>query len=128
MGPQRSFRERIRPELPACSGLCFERPCREALPRLYEREGANASFEVGEYWDEAVQIDLVGLRDDAWTDIGECHRSRAQLAAELEAKVRACPNRRGATVGRRLFVRQLPAGAPREESGPRRHDLDDLYR
>ena len=34
----------LRPELEAYAGLCFERLCREALPRLYEREGVAASM------------------------------------------------------------------------------------
>ena len=131
MGPQRSFRERVRPDLPSWFGLCFERLCREALPRLYEREGVGAAFQVGEYWDKSVQIDVVGLRDDGWTDIGECKwgtvRSRPALEAELAAKVGAYPNPRGATLGRRAFLRCRPAGTPREANGVRWHDLDDLY-
>ncbi len=70
MGPRRALRERIRPELDTYFGLCFERLCRQALPVIYEREGVSATFEVGEYWDNAVQIDVVGLRDDHWTDLG----------------------------------------------------------
>ena len=26
----------------------------------------------GEYWDRQTQIDVVGVRTDGWTDIGEC--------------------------------------------------------
>lgn len=129
-GPRRAFKERIAPELPAYEGLCFERLCREALPQLYRAEGLSAAFEIGEYWDKHVQIDLVGVRDDGWADLGECRwgpvRSAPALRRELEAKVAAWPNRRGATIERRLFVRKKPA---RVGDGPqeRWHDLEDMH-
>jgi AAA+ ATPase superfamily predicted ATPase len=130
MGATRGFRDRVRPELDSYYGSCFERLCREALPSLYSREGVTASFEIGEYWDRHVQIDVVGLRDDGWTDLGECRwgtvRSLPAVAAELEARVASYPNRRNATIGRRLFVRQRPKRAP-APSGVRVHALSDLY-
>lgn len=129
MGPARAFRDRIKPDLDAYFGTCFERLCREALPRLYAREGVNAAFEIGEYWSREVQIDVVGLRDDGWTDLGECKwgsvRSHTALEAELEARVEKYPNRRNATIGRRFFVRELPKGK-RADNGW--HDLENLYR
>ena len=68
-----------------------------------------AGFRVGEYWDKTTQIDVVGMRDDGWADLGECKwgqvRSFHALARELEAKVARFPNPANATVGRRLFVR-----------------------
>ena len=69
MGPRRAFRDRIRPEIDTYFGVCFERLWREALPVIYEQEGVSAGFEIGEYWDKEVQIDVVGLRDDSWTDL-----------------------------------------------------------
>ena len=129
-GSRRAFKERIAPELPAYEGLCFERLCREALPLLYRAEGLSAAFEIGEYWDKHVQIDLVGVRDDGWADLGECRwapvRSAPALRRELDAKVAAWPNRRGATIERRLFVRKKPA---RVGDGPqeRWHDLEDMH-
>ena len=65
MGARRAMSDRIRSELDAYYGLCFEHLCRQALPVIYDREGVNAAFEVGEYWDKNVQIDVVGLRDEA---------------------------------------------------------------
>ena len=53
-------------------GHCFEALCREVLPEIYRREGVTAAFEIGEYWNKGTQIMLVGLRDDGWTDLGEC--------------------------------------------------------
>ena len=132
MGPRRTMRERIRPELDSFFGHCFEVLCREALPRLYELEGVGAAFEVGEYWDKEVQIDVVGLRDDNWTDLGECKwgqvRSQRQLIEELERKVRVYPNPRNATVGRRLFLKKTPGKRTEDVPGLRWHSLEDLYR
>ena len=131
LGPQRALRELVRPELDAYFGSCFERLCREALPALYAHTGVTASFEVGEYWDAETQIDVVGLRDDGWTDLGECKwgpgGSAAALERELEEKVRRYPNRRNATIGRLLFTRQ-PLRVDRAGTDQVvRYCLEDLY-
>src|SRR5207247_2253080 len=100
-----------------------------ALPWLYASEGVTATFEVGEYWDRDVQIDVVGMRRDGWIDLGECKwgpvRSAAALAREIEQKVVAFPNPANATIARRAFTRARVAGggAP----GIRWHSLDELY-
>ena len=134
MGPERTLRDRVRPGLDAYLGSCFEGVCRESLPHLYAREHVAAPFEVGEYWDKRCQIDVVGLRQDGWTDLGECRwgtaRSARPVRDDLEAKVALYPNRRNATIGRRVFTRDP---APRERARPgdpevRWHDLADLYR
>lgn len=131
MGPRRTLREIVRPQLASFFGYCFENLCREALPRLYEREGISAAFKVGEYWDKEVQIDVVGLRDDNWTDLAECKwgkvRSQKQLIAELDRKVSAYPNPRNATIGRRLFLKKLPSKIHPSLSGLQCHSLEDLY-
>jgi hypothetical protein len=130
---ERALAELVRPRLDAYFGGCFERLCREALPELYAAEGVPAAFQVGEYWDKGVQIDVVGLREDGWIDLGECKwggvPSVRALVAELEAKVPAYPNPRGATVARRLFTRVAPAAstAGKLPPGVRWHTLDDLY-
>jgi len=130
MGPTRTMR-RIRSELAAYYGACFEHVCREALPYLYEREGIDAAFEVGEFWNKEVQIDVVGLRSDNWTDLGECKwgaiRSPAQALAELEGKAASYPNRRNATLGLRLFTHRT-IKAPVSRRPLRVHDLEALYR
>jgi hypothetical protein len=84
---------------------------------------------VGQYWSKTTQIDVVGLRDDNWTDLGECKwgpvRSPQAVERELEEKVRDFPNPRGATIGRRIFTRQAPPeGAG---GGVRWFGLEDLY-
>ena len=130
MGPRRSFQELIRPDLESYFGACFERLCREALPLLYEREGVGAAWEIGEYWDKRTQIDVVGLRQDNRTDIGECKwgavRSPRALAAELQKKIDSYPNQRGATIQGRLFTRGklMRRTAPTPVSF---HALEELY-
>lgn len=131
MGGARTMKDRIRPELDAYWGGCFERLCRQALPSLHEREGVTAAFEVGEYWDKETQIDVVSVRDDGWTDLGECKwgtvRSWKALEQELEGKVASFPNPRNATIGRHIFTRDP---APPEVTGGSRvrwHSLVDLY-
>ncbi len=129
LGPERGFAEIVKPELDAYFGRCFERLCRESLPLLYRQEGVHAPFTVGEYWDAEVQVDVVGVRQDNWTDLGECKwgdvSSLAGLAAELDEKVRRYPNPRNATIGRRLFLKKAPAKA--RQPDVRVHALSDLY-
>lgn len=131
MGPGRTLREIIRPQLASFFGYCFENLCREALPRLYARESIHAAFTVGEYWDKVVQIDVVGLRDDNWTDLGECKwgtvRSQKQLVAELDRKVAAYPNPRNATIGRRCFLKNILPSIDTTSANLNWHSLEDLY-
>ena len=127
-GPARAFADRIAPSLEAWYGGGFERLCREALPSIYQHEGVAAGFEVGEFWSRTTQIDVVGMRDDHWTDLGECKwgpvRSPRALETELERRLQQYPNSRGATLGRRYFTRRKPE-ARREADGW--YSLDDLY-
>ena len=127
-GAGRAFGERIRPSLAAWFGSAFEHLCREALPLIYANEGVGAGFEIGEFWSPTTQIDVVGLRDDNWTDLGECKwgavRSPRTLETELDRKVQAYPNSRGATLGRRYFTRSKPRGKHRAEGW---YSLEDLY-
>ena len=130
MGPEKAFRQLVKPNLAAYLGRCFERLCREALPFLYAREGVEAGFEIGEYWSAATQIDLVGVRRDGWIDLGECKwgtvRSAASVERELEAKAVQYPNPQNATLARRIFCRgSRPAGADLDAF--RWHTLEDLY-
>jgi len=130
LGPEKAFRHLVQPRLDAYFGHCFERLCREALPSIYDREGVEAAFEVGEYWSKTTQIDVVGLRQDGWTDLGECKwgtvRSAAAVERKLDDKAKDYPNPRNATLGRRVFTRgERPAGA--EDSGVRWHGLAELY-
>ena len=129
VGAAQAFADRIRPSLNAWFGTCFERLCREALPLIYASEGVAAGFEIGEYWNPEVQIDVVGVRDDNWTDLGECKwgtvRSTRALTTELERKLAAYPNSEGATIARRYFVRRKPAAAKAATNGW--YSLADLY-
>ena len=127
-GPSRAFDDRIAPALDGWFGGCFENLCREALPLIYAAEGVSAGFEVGEYWSPGVQIDVVGMRDDNWTDLGECKwgamRSTRALEDEMERKAAVYPNSRGASLGRRYFVRRKPAGKDRTRGW---YSLEDMY-
>lgn len=128
-GPRRSWLALVAPHLDSYFGGCFERLCRQALPALWASEGVSAGGEVGEYWDKQVQIDLVGLRDDGWIDLGECKwgavGSASALVAELEQKVAGHPNPKKRTVGKRLFVKARPARF--KSSDVKVHDLEDLH-
>ncbi|HRI64501.1 MAG TPA: ATP-binding protein [Polyangium sp.] len=128
MGPTRTFADRIRPTFDAYCGHAFERMCREALPFIYQREGISSAFDIGQYWSKDVQIDVVGLRQDGVTDIGECKwgkvSSAPALVSELLTKIGRYPNHRGATIGRRIFVRERPEI---DSSNIIWHDLEDLY-
>jgi uncharacterized protein len=126
-GAERTFERRVEPRLPAYFGGCFEALCREALPLLYEAEGVTASFEVGQYWSKEVQIDVVGHREDNFTDLGECKWGSlkpAAVARELEAKVGKYPNKRNATIGLRVFSKDA---VKVEQAGARWHSLEELY-
>lgn len=130
-GPALTFAQHIKPELDAYFGTCFERLAKEMLPLVLHDERVTASVEVGEYWDNGVQIDLVGVRDDGCIDLGECKwgkvRSAPALRAELATKVAAFPNPKKSTLRRRFFVRALPPKlvSERDESW---HDLESLHR
>jgi AAA+ ATPase superfamily predicted ATPase len=72
LGAAAGFTELVRPDLDTYYRYGFEGLCREALPLIYVSEGVRAAFEIGEYWHQDVQIDVVGLRQDGWTGLGEC--------------------------------------------------------
>jgi AAA+ ATPase superfamily predicted ATPase len=128
--PAGAFKDLIAGELESYFGQCFERLCREALTRVYLKEGVGAAYQVGEYWDNQVQIDVVGLRHDNWIDLGECKwgsvPSVPQLIAGVEARVKLYPNKNNATLGRLVFTRR-PVKAPKQGTPPRCFSLEDLY-
>lgn len=126
--PRHAFEQLVAPQWEAFCGDGFERLCREALPALYEAEGVSGRFEVGEFWDRTVQIDVVGLRTDGRVDLGECkwsgHPAPAHAARELVTRASHYPAD-GRTVGHWLFLRRAPkAPAP---PGVRVYDLRTLY-
>lgn len=130
-GPERAFSELIRPHLDSYFGGCFERLCRESLPYLYEEEGVNTTYEIGEFWDKQVQIDVVGYRQDDRIDIGECKwgtpASVPSLIRELNTKMERYPNKRNATLQGRLFTRNK-ISTTESPAKIRYHSLEDLYR
>ena len=62
----------IRRELDSYFGSCFENLCREALAVSYAKRQILTKFEIVEYWDKNIQIDVVGVREDNRIDLGEC--------------------------------------------------------
>ena len=127
--PEGLFQDQIRPQLDAYWGWCWERLCRQQLPRLYAHEGITCHSEIGEFWTaKEVQIDVVSLRADKRIDLGECRwshvRSLAGLARELEQKIPQFPNPDGESIGRRLFVRSFQGNRP---EGYRVHTLKEFY-
>jgi len=80
--------------------------------------------------DKKLQIDVVGIRQDRWIDLGECKwghlASVPGLIDELEGRVRAYPNPENVTLGRMIFTRR-PMKAPKEAAGIRFFSLEDLY-
>jgi len=125
--PERAFEQIVAPQWEAFCGEGFERLCREALPLLYVKEGVSGHFDVGEYWDRAVQIDVVGLRADGWVDLGECRwQGRvgvAQAARELAVRATHFPGG-SRTVRQILFVRKK---SKTDLQGTIVHDLTALY-
>ena len=131
IGPQRAAAQVIQPSLESYFGLCYEILCREALAFIYEEEKVSAGYEVGSYWDSKVQIDVVGVRQDGWIDFGECKwgtiKSLPSVAEELDRKITHYPNTRGATVGRRLFLRSFKLRRKDLPENLRIHTLEGLY-
>ncbi len=130
MSTDLAFHALIQPALASYWGNCFERFCRENLPRLYAVEGINWAA-CGEYWDKQVQIDVVGIRKDEWTDLGECRWGRVPslpaLQRELAAKASLFPNKLKHSLGLRLFVQEERPGRRRELENCKLHTLNDLY-
>ncbi len=124
--PDQAWDRLVAPRLDAWAGEGFERLCRQALPRLLAREGVKATVEVGAWWDKTAQIDLVGIRDDGVTELGECKWGpigAAALKRELEHGVVAFPNPKRHTLRQHAFVRSWRGKAP---EGLALHRLADL--
>lgn len=127
-GGEKAMQARVVPGLDSYFGYCFERLCREALPGIYICNGVNAAFKTGEYWNPKIQIDLVGIRDDNWIDLGECKwgkiSSIPSLINELKNKSKNYPNPANYTVGFHIFTRNP---VKKKYSGINLYCLDDLY-
>lgn len=124
-----ALKNRIAGNLEAYFGYCFERLCREALPMIYKKDGIDVSFNVGKYWNKQTQIDVVGIRDDNWIDLGECKWGRLgsvkKVEKELETKKQNYPNPDNYTISNYLFCRySVPKNA---SQNIRWLNLKDLY-
>ncbi|MFO0596570.1 MAG: ATP-binding protein [Myxococcaceae bacterium] len=124
--PGEAFDRVVAPQLEPWAGGCFERLAREALPGLLRAEGVSASVEVGRYWSKDVEVDVVGLRSDGVTELGECKWGpvgAAELARQLEQKAARFPNHKGHTLRQHAFVKRWKGRAP---AGVLVHTLADL--
>jgi uncharacterized protein len=123
----RVFEQMVAPQWEAFCGDGFERLCREALSLIYASEGVGGRFQIGEYWDRSVQIDVVGLGADGWVDLGECRwsarSSLAVAARELSTRESHFPAG-GRTVRRIVFVRTTQKSFPETAVV---YDLAGLY-
>ena len=129
MGAAEAFRSLVRPHLDAWFGARFEVLCRQALPAIYRREGVNVPFEIGEYWDSRLQIDVVGIRRGDAIDLCECKwgriRSKPELRGEILRKAERYPAEH-LTVQPRVFSR-LPARREAGKDAVLWHSLEDFY-
>jgi AAA+ ATPase superfamily predicted ATPase len=126
LDPSRAWERLVEPQLEAWAGGCFERLCREAMPGLLEAEGVRAGVELGAFWSRETEIDLVGVRADGITELGECKWgpvTAAELSRQLEQKVLAFPNPKNHTLRRHAFVRTWKGKVP---EGIELHRLVDL--
>ena len=130
-GGMHAMKNRIGSDLDSFFGYCFERLCREALPHIYNMEGVDASFNVGEYWNPKTQIDVVGIRDDNWIDLGECKwgavRSAKAVEKELRSKTIHYPNPQDYTISYHIFSRNPVRKKQSRDSSIRWHSLKELY-
>lgn len=130
MDENSAFMNLIKPYLDAYFGIGYETMCREALSRLYKKEELTCAYEIGEYWDKDIQIDIVGYRKDGVIDICECKwgkiTSMPRLLEALKTKMSRYPNKDNKTINGRLFLRSRGKLPP--DNHIRAHFLADLYR
>lgn len=105
-----SFQNLVKPYIESYFGNCFERLCREALIKTYLKNGVYGDFEIGEYWDKSVQIDVVGYRKDEGIDLCECKwakiKSIKKVVEELQEKIKKYPNDENLTIQGRIFTKE----------------------
>ncbi len=110
----------------------FRAPLPRGLAAALRTGRSHRGFRDREYWSKTTRIDVTGLHTDGWTDLAECKwgavRSAPSVESELDEKVKLYPNRRYATLGRRIFARRQRPGHASEDSDVRWHTLEDLYR
>lgn len=127
--PSLAYERLVEPQLEAWAGTCFERLCREALPQLLLEEGVKAGVEVGGYWTREVEIDVVAVRTDGVTELGECKWgacTAAELSRELSRKVELYENPKNNTIRRHAFVRTWRGKVPEGFSVHRLSDMAHL--
>ena len=77
-----------------------------------------------------MQIDLVGIRDDNRTDLGECKLGRRAVdtvsGRGTRTQAERLSNTQGATLARRYFVRRKPKSVAKADAKDW-YSLEDLY-
>ncbi|MFZ5443806.1 MAG: ATP-binding protein [Myxococcota bacterium] len=124
--PHEAWGQLVEPQLVPWAGSCFERLCREALPRLLKAEGVKADVEVGAFWSREVELELVAVRTDGVCELGACKWgpvTAAELSRQLEQDARRYPNPQHHTLRRHAFVRAWKGKPP---AGVELHRLADL--
>jgi AAA+ ATPase superfamily predicted ATPase len=109
---QAVFHQRIAPQLESYFGTRFEKLCEEGLLADYRKKQILWQH-VGQYWDQDMQLDLVGVRQDKWIDFGECKWGEpgplVSLAERLAKKCEQYPNK-GFSQGLHLYLKHKPRG------------------
>ncbi|MBF0491270.1 MAG: ATP-binding protein [Deltaproteobacteria bacterium] len=127
VSPEQAYLAVLKPRLESYFGVCFENLCREALTCLSAKSSLG-SFQVGEYWDKNVQIDVVGLYEKEKIILGECKwgkvKSSTALKAELEAKIACFPNPKGLTIRKALFTQKE---ITKKEGDVEYYSLEKIY-
>jgi hypothetical protein len=130
LGQINAFSNLIKPYLESFFSSGYKTLCREALRLLYHKEELACGYEIGEYWDEDIEIDIVGYRNDSVIDICECKwgkiSSIPRLVHDLNTKISRYPNKDGKRINCRLFLRSTEKQT--KNADIKTHLLSDLYR
>lgn len=126
LGPRAFYDKKIAPEISAYFGFCFEKLCREYLPRWYIQSEIFEGFEIGEYWDKSMQLDVVSVREDKVIDLGECKWgddvSTSSVFSSLQKKSDLYPNEENWRFNLHLFTR-----TPVSHNNLVCHTLEQMY-
>lgn len=122
-----AYQQIVEPQLSAYFGYCFESLCRDAMAYIYLKEAIQGKFDIGEYWDQTIQIDIIGLRSDGRIDIGECKWGEYNVSScmdQLKQKIEKYPNPENLTLSKKLFTRKAKTAKAKELW---HYSLEDLY-
>jgi AAA+ ATPase superfamily predicted ATPase len=124
----------MKPELPDFVSSEFEMLCQHTLPELYPEE---TFLDLGRWWYQEHEIDVVGFTTDGTMVVGECKFTNAPLdysvlssLEEHAAEIRWTPDADSINTKYALFTRngatQSVQGAVSERDDLRLFDLQDI--